>query len=91
MSWLNDKDVPVPYLHEKRKDYQYGDLIECNNCPDGVAVWAKNGWVCTLCEEIYCEACCDDGFFDENDDFICERCMHEMKQESLMWLFDVEK
>lgn len=72
MSFLNDKDVPTPYL--------YGDILRCYNCPDGTLVWEKSGNVCSVCNEVCCEYCCDAGFFDDNDEFICEFCVAEMKQ-----------
>lgn len=55
--------------------YKVDFIISCTRCKKGDYIHEKNGARCVSCEQVFCEACCDDGFFDDDDNFDCRDCI----------------
>lgn len=61
--------------------HEYADKIVCSTegCT-GHTLYEKNGEQCKECLSYFCELCCDDGVFDEDDLFTCKLCDEHIKE-----------
>jgi hypothetical protein len=64
------------------EEHEYADEIACESCTDGVVLYAKSGWQCNHCMKWACEGCCDQGWYDDWDQFYCINCKKEAKKNS---------
>lgn len=61
-------------------EYEYGDLIQCEQCKDGKVIYEKNGYQCIECIKWICEQCGDGGWVreDGDDTFYCFQCLKKL-------------
>lgn len=50
--------------------FAHCDTINCHT----MFYLHNNGYRCVICDEIVCNYCAEEGYFNDNDKFICNEC-----------------
>ena len=61
----------------------FNEEMQCYQCLTGTVLKHRSGWQCFKCKWYFCEGCCDEGLFTEDDYFWCKKCFHQMYLEIL--------